>query len=151
MALIGVAEKNYLMKIKEIERGRITMSFEETLKSYFERLIESDMAIRAVYDEEKIGTCASYVIAQAKKQTKGNCAVISDEVVFKWARDFYLGDIEKDWQYPKDNPAIKAQVMSGADDDETEEEITPKKEPKPKKAKVSKPDFEKEQLSLFEF
>lgn len=124
------------------------MSFEETLKSYFERLIESDMAIRAVYDEEKIGTCASYVIAQAKKQAKGNCAVISDEVVFKWARDFYLGDIEKDF---KPEAETKAQVMSGADDDETEEEITPKKEPKPKKAKVSKPDFEKEQLNLFEF
>ena len=120
------------------------MGFNETLKKYFEDIIKTDNAISAVYDETKIDACANYIISQAQKQVTGKCAVVSDEVVYKWARDFYLGDIDKDYK-PEETP--KAEILH---DEEEPAETKPKKESKPK-AKVSKPDFEKEQLSLFEF
>lgn len=126
-------------------RSKVEMNFEETLKEYFEKIVTEDTAISAVYDEAKINSCANYIVAQAKKQASKNCAVVSDEVVYKWARDFYLGDIEEDYKEDKsENVQI---VQSGADDEEAAEE-KPKKVTKPK---VSKPNFEKEQLNLFEF
>lgn len=121
------------------------MNFEDTLKQYFEKLIKTDTAISAVYEEAKISKCASYIISQAKKQAQThNCAVVSDEIVYKWARDFMLGDIEKDY---KPEETVKAEIVHS---EEAEKEIKPKKESK-KKAEVSKPDFEKDQLMLFDF
>jgi hypothetical protein len=121
------------------------MSFEETLKEYFNKIVKEDTAIKAVYDEAKINECVNYIVSCAKKQASKNCAVVSDEIVYKWARDFYLGDIEED--YKEDATANVQVVQSGADDEEIEE-VKPKKEAK---AKVSKPNFEKAQLNLFEF
>lgn len=66
----------------------------ETLKQYFEIAIETDEALRSVYDSKKIKDCESYITGLAKKHAKGNCAMVESDVVFKWARDFYYGDTE---------------------------------------------------------
>ncbi len=122
------------------------MSFEETLKKYFETLIESDNAIKAVYSEEKITNCASYIFKMARKESKKNCAVIEDTKVYKWARDFYLGDIDeadKDETISSD----EVEVMQS----EQKEEPAEVKKPAKKAPKVQEIDMTKGQLNLFDF
>lgn len=114
------------------------MSFEETLKEYFNKIVKEDTAIKAVYDEAKINECVNYIVSCAEKQESKNCAVVSDEIVYKWARDFYLGDIEGDY---KAEETPQAEVLH--DDEMTDT--------KPNKAKITKSNFEKKQLNLFEF
>lgn len=115
------------------------MNFKETLEKYFENITKTDNAIKSVYSKDKLNDCSEYIIKMAKKEATGRCAVISDEVVYKWARDFYLGDIEKDY---KPDLQVKAEVHCGAEEPKS----------KPKKAKVfTADDMEKGQLNLFEF
>lgn len=115
------------------------MNFKETLEKYFENITKTDNAIKSVYSKDKLNDCAEYIIKMAQKEATGRCAVISDEVVYKWARDFYLGDIEKDY---KPDLQVTAEVHCGAEEPKS----------KPKKAKVyTADDMEKGQLNLFEF
>lgn len=118
------------------------MNFKETLEKYFENITKTDNAIKSVYSKDKLNDCAEYIINMARKEASGRCAVISDEVVYKWARDFYLGDIEKDY---KPNLQVTAEVHCGAEEPKLQKS-------KPKKAKVyTADDMEKDQLNLFEF
>lgn len=65
------------------------------IKNYFEELIKTDDSIKAVYQESKLDGCCSYIQEQARKKLNGKNGYVSDEVVYHWARDFMLGDIEK--------------------------------------------------------
>lgn len=62
----------------------------KVIKEYLETQCISDSALRAAYDPAKIDDCFQYIRDQAKKVAENNCAFVENEVVFKWARDFYL-------------------------------------------------------------
>ena len=70
-------------------------SFAEKVIQYFKEQIKKDIALAKVFDESKIDECEKYVRNQAQKQAVKGCAVIEDAVVYKWSRDFYLGDTEE--------------------------------------------------------
>ena len=70
-------------------------SFAEKVIQYFKEQIKEDVALAKVFDESKINECEVYVRKQAQKQAVRGCAVIEDAVVYKWSRDFYLGDTEE--------------------------------------------------------
>lgn len=36
--------------------------------------------------------CFDYIYSQARKQAKGNCAVVHDDVIYEWAEDYYHKD-----------------------------------------------------------
>lgn len=66
----------------------------ERIKAYLEEQIKTDEALKAVYDESKLDKCWGYIVSQARKLATSNCAMVEDAVVYKWARDYMLGDVE---------------------------------------------------------
>jgi len=70
----------------------------ERIKAYFEEQIKTDTALAEVYQESKLNDCWKYIISQAKASAKNGCAMIEDSVVYKWARDFMLGDVPQQIQ-----------------------------------------------------
>lgn len=67
----------------------------ERIKAYFEEAIKTDPALAEAYDESKLKDCWDYITKQAKKKAVNSCAMIEDAEVYKWARDFMYGDIQK--------------------------------------------------------
>lgn len=65
----------------------------ERIKAYFEEQIKTDPALAEAYKEEKLDKCWKYITSQAKSLAKNGCAMIEDAQVYKWARDFMLGDV----------------------------------------------------------
>lgn len=70
------------------------MKLADALKKYLEEQTKTDPALAKVYDINRIKECSDYVFNQAKKIKTGNYAFVEDAVVFKWARDFFYGDID---------------------------------------------------------
>ena len=75
-------------------------SLTQTLKQYFD-IATTDSALKAVYAESKLDECGKYIIRQAKKLATDNMAMVESSVVFKWARDFFYGDIEEENAKPE--------------------------------------------------
>lgn len=76
----------------------------ERIKAYFEEQIKTDPALAEAYKEEKLDKCWKYITSQAKSHAKNGCAMIEDAQVYKWARDFMLGDV----------PEAKEEIQTGA-------------------------------------
>lgn len=76
----------------------------ERIKAYFEVQIKTDPALAEAYKEKKLTKCWQYITSQAKSQAKNGCAMIEDAQVYKWARDFMLGDV----------PEAKEEIQTGA-------------------------------------
>lgn len=76
----------------------------ERIKAYFEEQLKTDPALAEAYKEEKLDKCWKYITSQAKSHAKNGCAMIEDAQVYKWARDFMLGDV----------PEAKEEIQTGA-------------------------------------
>ena len=63
------------------------------IKKYLEKQIKNDSALSEKYDPKKLDKCSEYITDLAKKQLGGKPGYIEDAVVYKWARDFFLGDV----------------------------------------------------------
>jgi len=72
----------------------------ETIKQYFEEAIQTDEALKNVYDEKKLDKCIQFVNDQARKELGGKSGAIIDSVIFKWCRDFMYGDIPAEKEEP---------------------------------------------------
>lgn len=122
----------------------------EAIQKYFEELIKTDTAIAEVYQEEKLAGCCAYIQKQARKQIKGSAGYIEDAVVFKWARDYMLGDIAEEDKPKtvtpqKEEPAEPTEEVEQTEETETEEENQPeekKEENITENGENSKDDFE---------
>ena len=110
----------------------------EIIKKYLEDLCRTDAAIADKYEESKLDACLAYINSEAKKYLKSVSGFIEDAIVYKWARDFILGDITEAFTAPE-NKAAK-EVKTEEIQTETEEiEIKPavvKKNQKKDKKKV---------------
>lgn len=65
-------------------------AYEELVKKYLDKQVETDAALKSVYDSTKIKNCFKYITELARKQAVNNCAMIEDSQVYKWARDYFL-------------------------------------------------------------
>lgn len=92
----------------------------DVIKKYFEKAIETDEALKNVYDEKKLDACIKYIREQARKQAKNGCACIEDEVVYKWARDFMYGDIPAE-----EKPAEPVETVEEKKTEEPAETVLP--------------------------
>lgn len=81
----------------------------KALKDYFEKVIEKDPALKKVYSEEKLDGAIKYITDNARKEIGGSSGFIKDELVYKWARDYMLGDIAETTPVKKSAP-IKAEA-----------------------------------------
>jgi transcription elongation GreA/GreB family factor len=114
-------------------------TFQNTIKSYLDKRAAEDSLFAVTYAKENksIDKCCAYITSQAKKAATGNCAVISDDVVFGWAVHYYDEDDIK-----VEKTAVKTVVKTS--------------EVKPKEEKASEPTMRVKklkstnQLSLFE-
>ncbi len=53
---------------------------------------DEGLAEDVVQDHKTWQKCFDYIYSQARKQTKGNCAAVRDDVVYEWAEDYYHKD-----------------------------------------------------------
>lgn len=88
---------------KEMTKAK-DKSFADPIIGYLlERCREDEGLAEDIVQEHKTWQkCFDYIYSQARKQTKGNCAAVRDDVVYEWAEDYYHKD-------DKDSTALKAQ------------------------------------------
>lgn len=66
---------------------------EPILAHMIERCRESETLANAVCQNHKTWEkCFKYIVGQASKCKKGNCAMVKDSVVYEWAEDYYRLD-----------------------------------------------------------
>ena len=64
----------------------------KAIQKYLEKQIKKDHALAEKYDPKKLDKCSEYITDLARKELIGKPGYIEDAVVYKWARDFFLGD-----------------------------------------------------------
>lgn len=125
----------------------------ERIKAYFEEQIKTDEALKAVYDESKLKQCWDYILNQARKLATSNCAMVEDAVVYKWARDYMLGDVVEEKTAEKKEEPVTVQEEAPAEEEietvaDTPAEETPAAEELPEAEENAEteeeiePDFE---------
>ena len=70
------------------------MDFKEIIKRHLDTMAQQDFAFAERYKSEKktLDGCVKYIMGEAKKKAKGNCAAIEDAVVYGWAVHYYQED-----------------------------------------------------------
>ena len=68
----------------------------KAIQKYLEKQIKKDHALAEKYDPKKLDKCSEYITDLARKELIGKPGYIEDAVVYKWARDFFLGDVSVD-------------------------------------------------------
>jgi hypothetical protein len=81
-------------KLKKELAAAKDKSFADPIIGYLlERCREDEGLAEDVAQEHKTWQkCFDYIYSQARKQAKGNCAAVRDEVVYEWAEDYYHKD-----------------------------------------------------------
>lgn len=81
-------------KLKKELKIATNRTFAEPIINYLLKRCEEDegMAEDVVQEHKTWNKCFNYIYNHARKQEKGNCAYISDDVVYEWAEDYYHKD-----------------------------------------------------------
>ncbi len=126
-------------------------SFADPIIGYLlERCREDEGLAEDIVQEHKTWQkCFDYIYNQARKQTKGNCAVVRYDVVYEWAEDYFHKDDKEEEKKAKkvaedkakrEKSATERKVAKGKGNTDRTEKISapPKSEtlkvsPKPKK------------------
>ena len=107
--------------------GNVTADQKEIIKQYLEKQCEQDEALKAVYNPDKIDKCYDFISSCARQIATGNKACLEDTVVFKMARDFFLGDVPQ--KEKKKKEADKTEAMpedkaeGGTEAEDSEEDV----------------------------
>lgn len=90
----GSAKRQAEEKLKREMAAAKDKSFAEPIIGYLLRRCQEDEGLaQDVAQEHKTWQkCFDYIYSQARKQTKGICAAVRDEVVYEWAEDYYHKD-----------------------------------------------------------
>ena len=70
--------------------GTVNVNQLEIIKEYLEKQCQTDEALMAVYNPEKIKDCYDFIVNCARKSTTDNRACLNSEIVFKMARDYFI-------------------------------------------------------------
>lgn len=106
------------------QMGNVTADQKEIIKQYLEKQCEQDEALKAVYNPDKINECYDFITSCARQIATGSKACLEDAVVFKMARDFFLGDVPQKEEKKKEAdkteamPEDKAEGGTEAQDEE---------------------------------
>lgn len=121
----------------------------ETLKQYFEIAIETDPALKEVYDEKKLDECGKYINNRARKLATSNMAMVESSVVFKWARDFFYGDTEDENAKPEIAEGAEKRISEEIEVEARDATVIKQRKPK-KQTKAEANGWEMFQGSLFD-
>lgn len=111
----------------------------EAIKKYFEEAITTDEALKNAYDEKKLDDCIKYINDQARSYLNGKNGAIEDTVVYKWARDFMYGDIEKPAEVKEETKTIE-KVAEEIPETLSEEQVEPEEQPQIKETADLQPE-----------
>lgn len=143
--IIGDEENNETSLPEEKENPYIKI-----IHDYIQSVRENDTALQNSFIEGMDKECFSYIRENARKQSQGDCAMIEDNVVFKWARDFYndgiaLKELEEKKAKEQKESEKKAKAKADAERKKILDEFYSK--PMTEKKNVNTDDFV--QLELF--
>ena len=94
----------------------------KAIQKYLEKQIKNDPALAEKYDSKNLGKCVDYITDLAKKELHGKSGAIEDALVYKWSRDFFLGDVSMDAEkepeeiaagIPEEKESVKIPVNNG--------------------------------------
>ena len=71
----------------------MTNSFKEAIKDYLEKQCKIDPCLKEKYKDTCISGCVEYINKMAREELKGQNGAIKDEVVYHWAREYYVDGI----------------------------------------------------------
>lgn len=127
---------------------------EKIILDYLKKQCNEDIGLKNRFDEKYIKGCISYINEQARKQIKGSSGYIADEVVYKWARDYFVDEIFKNKPEVKTEPE-KTSVEEKETETVIEKTVDKKASVKKTEKKVSVLSDENTddlyQLELFDF
>ena len=109
--------------------GNVTADQKEIIKQYLEKQCEQDEALKAAYNPDIIDECYSFITDCARQIATGSKACLEDVVVFKMARDFFLGDVPQKEEKKKEAdktdamPEDKAEGGTEAEDSEEDDVV----------------------------
>ena len=69
------------------------MNMKEVIKEYLEEQCKSDPYLAEKYKDTMIGGCCEYIEKMAREELGGKSGAIKDDVVFHWAREYYVDGI----------------------------------------------------------
>lgn len=89
-------------EIKRMAREKLEKELENDDNKHFSKLVigylqkrcEDDLGLSedVVQQHKTWKKCYDYIYGQARKLAKGNCAAVSDDVVYEWAEDYFHMD-----------------------------------------------------------
>ncbi|WP_251205849.1 PcfK-like family protein [Acetatifactor aquisgranensis] len=81
-------------KLKREMEAAKDRAFAEPVIGYLLGRCKEDQGLAedVVQEHKTWQKCFDYIYSQARKQVKGNCAAVRDEVVYEWAEDYYHKD-----------------------------------------------------------
>lgn len=154
---------------EELKKAKNTEFANPIISHLIERCKDSESLSNDVCQDHKTwDKCFDYIYSQARKQTKGNCAAVRDDVVYEWAEDYYHKDDKKeeeekakkaaekkkkDAEKKAKEAAVKEDKTRKKDESVQESKTEIKKEEKPKpepKQKAKKNDADG-QMDIFSF
>lgn len=106
----------------------------DIILNYLKKQSKVDIGLKNNFDEKYINDCVNYICSQARKEIKGSSGYIADEVVYKWARDYFVDEIYKN-KTEKKNESEKVQPEEKKNEPEKQEEKIIEKEQKKKTLK----------------
>lgn len=65
----------------------------QAIQTYLEDFAKTSIEFQKKYDVSKIENCINFIMKQAKEFLKSKNGYIEDNIVFKWARDYFNDDI----------------------------------------------------------
>ena len=102
---------------KERESAKDSTFADPIIEYLLKRCNEDEGMAEDVAQEHKTWQkCFDYIYSQARKQAKGNCAAVRDDVVYEWAEDYYH----------KDDKAEEEKKAKKAAEDKTKKTATEK-------------------------
>lgn len=87
------------------------MNMTEVIKEYLEEQCKIDPCLAEKYKETSIGGCIKYIEKMAREELGGKSGAIKDDVVFHWAREYFVDGIAEKEREEK----IKEQVNKMSD------------------------------------
>ena len=87
------------------------MNMTEVIKEYLEEQCKSDPCLAEKYKETSLGGCIKYIEKMARLTLDGKSGAIKDDVVFHWAREYFVDGIAE----KEHDEKVKEQVNKMSD------------------------------------
>ena len=79
----------------------------EIIQNYLEEQCKIDMCLAEKYKDTLIDGCVAYITKMAREELGGKNGAIKDEVVYHWAREYYVDGIAEKEKSEKVQKQVK--------------------------------------------